>query len=92
MNRKRKLLKILLALLLVVLTLFGVFGAWTWYQVSIGQSLAAGQAQMGEALGGLLIPQTAVLYGFLAGVFLLITIVCIWITYRLVMMPAEDEP
>ncbi|MCZ7669086.1 MAG: hypothetical protein M5U34_18775 [Chloroflexi bacterium] len=87
----RKLLKILLWLLLVFLMVTGLFAAWTWYQVNIGHSLAAGQAQTGEALGGLVIPQTAVFYAFLAGFFLLITIVSIWITYRLVMLPAADD-
>lgn len=86
---RRKTIKFLLVLLLVLLALFGVFGIWTWYQMNVGYSLQTGDVQMGTALGGLVIPQTAVLYGVLAGVFLLITVASIWITYRLIFSPDE---
>lgn len=59
--------------------------------MNINQSLETGNVQTGTALGGLVIPQTAVLYGILAGFFLLLTSVSIWITYRLVMFPPDDE-
>lgn len=88
---RRKLIKILLAILVILLILFGLFGAWTWYQMNVGQSLVTGDFQMGDALGGFVIPQTAVLYGFLAGFFLLVTVVSIWITYRLVMFPPDFD-
>ena len=88
---RRKLIKLLLILLLILLVLFGAFGAWTWYQMNINQSLETGNVQTGMALGGLVIPQTAVLYGILASFFLLLTGVSIWVTYRLVMFPPDDE-
>lgn len=88
---RRKTIIILLVLLLILLLLSGLFAAWTWYQMEIGSSLQAGDGQLGNALGGLVIPQTAVLYGALAGFFLLLTIVSIWITYRLVMFPPEND-
>jgi TRAP-type C4-dicarboxylate transport system permease small subunit len=88
---RRKLLKLLIILVLILLVFFGVFGAWTWYQMNISQSLAAGDVQPGTALGGLVIPQTAVLYGLLAGFFLLLTVVSIWFTYHLVMVPPEND-
>ncbi len=88
---RRKVIKLLLVLLLVLLALFALFAAWTWYQMRMSQSLQTGAVQTGLALGGLVIPQTAVLYGVLAGFFLLLTIVSIWFTYRLVMFPPEDE-
>ena len=81
----------MLVLLGMLLLLFGLFGAWTWYQVRLAQSLQTGNAHVGSALGGLVIPQTAVLYGLLAAGFLLLTILLIWTTYRLVMFPPEDE-
>lgn len=75
----------------MLLALGVFFAAWTWYQMQISHSLQTGVAQTGTALGGLVIPQTAVLYGALAGSFLLLTIASIWITYRLVMFPPENE-
>ena len=93
---RRTFLKILLVLLLLLLILGGIYAGWTWYQMRIGQSLLGGEAQAGGALGGLIIPQTAVLYGVLAGFFLLLTIASIWLTYRFLMFPSEvssdDEP
>jgi len=86
---RRKTIIILLILLLCLLLLAGIFAAWTWYQMNIDQSLEMGAVQIGGVLGGLVIPQTAVLYGVLAGFFLLLTIVSIWITYRLVMFPPD---
>jgi len=59
--------------------------------MNIVQSLEIGDVQVGGVLGGLVIPQTAVLYGVLAGFFLLLTIVSIWITYRLVMFPPDYD-
>jgi hypothetical protein len=91
MNMKRKLIILILVLLLILLAFFGVFAAWTWYQMNISQSLATGDVQPGTALGGLVIPQTAVLYGLLAGFFLLLTGASIWFTYRLVMVPPEND-
>lgn len=88
---RRKSIKILFFLLIMLLALCGLFAAWTWYQMQIGHSLQTGAAQTGTALGGLVIPQTAVLYGALAGFFLLLTILSIWITYRLVMFPPEND-
>ncbi|MBE2220006.1 MAG: hypothetical protein IAF02_00615 [Anaerolineae bacterium] len=89
---RRKLIKLLLISLLIFLILFGAFGAWTWYQMNINQSLATGTVQTSAALGGLVIPQTAVLYGILTGFFLLLTGVSIWVTYRLIMfLPLSDE-
>lgn len=80
-----------MVLLLILLLLFGLFAVWTWYQMEIGLLLQTGDVQMGNALGGLVIPQTAVLYAILAGSFLLLTIVSIWITYKLIMFPPENE-
>ena len=87
---RRKTIKLLLVLLLVLLALFGVFGAWTWYQMNVGRSLQMGDVQTSSALGGLVIPQTAVLYGVLAGFFLLLTVVSIRTTYRLITYPSDD--
>lgn len=88
---RRKLVILILVLLGMLLLLFGLFAAWTWYQVRLAQSLQTGNAHVGSALGGLVIPQTAVLYGLLAAGFLLLTIVLIWIIYRLVMFPPDDS-
>jgi hypothetical protein len=88
---RRKFIKYLLVLLFIILALFAAFAVWTWYQMHVTQSLHVGAVQPGLALGGLMIPQTAVLYGVLAGFFLLLTIVSIWFTYRLVMFPPQDE-
>ena len=88
---RRKSIKILLVLLIILLALCGLFAAWTWYQMKIGHSLQTGDVQMGGALGGLVIPQTAVLYAILASSFLLLTIASIWITYGLVMFSPDDE-
>lgn len=88
---RRKVIKLLLVLLLILLALFALFAVWTWYQMRVGQSLHMGVVWQGMAVGGLVIPQTAVLYAVLAGFFLLITIVSVWFTYRLVMFPPEDE-
>jgi hypothetical protein len=88
---RRKIILILLIVLFFLLALFGLFAVWTWYQMQIVQSLQTGAAQTGSALGGLVIPQTAVLYALLAGSFLLLTIASIWITYRLVMFSPDEE-
>jgi hypothetical protein len=88
---RRKLIKILLFLLLLLLVFFGLFSAWAWYQTVVGQALQAGEAQAGLVLGGLVVAETAVLYGVLAGFFLLVAIVSIWVIYRLVMFPPEEE-
>ena len=88
---RRKIILILLVVLLFLLVLFGLFAAWTWYQMQIGHSLQTGAAQTGGVLGGLVIPQTAVIYGILASSFMLLTIASIWITYRLVMFSPDDE-
>jgi hypothetical protein len=88
---RRKFLKILLVLLLLFIIFGGVYTIWAWYQMHIGQSLQVGEAQAGSTLGGLIIPQTAVLYGGLAGFFLLSAIVSIWLTYRFLMFPAETS-
>ena len=77
--------------LLFLLALGGLFAAWTWYQVQIGSSLQTGSVQVDNVFGGVVIPQTAVLYGALAGFFLLLTIVSIWITYKLVMFPPDFD-
>lgn len=88
---RQKLLKIFLVILLVLMIGVVIFGLWTWYQMTLAQSLSAGNVQMGDALGGLVIPETAVLYGVLAGSFLLLTLVSIWVTYRLVMFPPDYD-
>ncbi len=89
---RRKLIKIASIVLMLLMFLLALLAAWTWYQMRVGQSLAAGQVQMGDALGGLVIPETAVLYGFLSVFFLSLTILSIWLTYRLIMfLPKEDE-
>lgn len=88
---RQKVIKIALVLLLVLIIGVAIFGLWTWYQMNLAESLSAGDVQMGDALGGLVIPETAVIYGVLAGSFLLLTIVSIWVTYRLVMFPPDYE-
>ena len=88
---RRKLIKILLILLLLLLVFFGLFSAWTWYQTIVGQALQTGEVQPGLVLGGLVVAETAVLYGVLAGFFLLVAVVSIWVIYRLVMFPPEEE-
>lgn len=88
---RRKSIKILLVLLIILLALSGLFAAWTWYQVQIGSSLQTGGVQVDNVLGGVVIPQTAVLYGALAAFFLLLTILSIWITYKLVMFPPDFD-
>ncbi len=90
---RRRIIKIALGALLFLLFLLGLLGAWTWYQMQVDRSLANGQAQMGDALGGLIIPETAVLYGCLSLFFLVVALVSMRVTYRLVMVsPAAEAP
>ena len=81
---RRKIIKVLLALVALLLTFFGLYGLWVRVQLGLGQSLQEGLVQADALNGRLIFPQTALVYGLLAGFFLLLTLVLIGVVYRLV--------
>ena len=95
---RRKLIKILAAVLALLLAFFGLYGLWVGLQMSLSAALQSGAAQVEVVNGRFLLPQTAVFYGLVAGFFLLLSLVLIGATYRLVaysgrrIPPAKQSP
>lgn len=86
---RHKLIKILLGLIGVLLLLFGLYGLWVWMQMGLAVTLQSGAAQVDTLTRRLIFPQTPLFYGALASFFLLLTILLIWIIYRLVSIKAD---
>lgn len=84
---RRKLIKILLGMIGVLLLLFALYGLWVWLQMRLMASLVSGSVQVQNL--HLILPQSPLVYGLLAGVFLLLTAVFVWIAYRLVAVGAD---
>jgi hypothetical protein len=81
---RRKIIKSLLVVLVMFLALFGLYGLWVRAQLQMSQSLQGGIVRTDALTGQLIFPQTALFYGLLAGFFLLLSLVLIWVVYRLV--------
>ena len=81
---RRKIIKVLLPLVALLLAFFGLYGLWVRVQLGLGQSLQEGLVRADALNGRLIFPQTALVYGLLAGFFLLLTLVLIGVVYRLV--------
>lgn len=86
---RRKLIKILLGLIGGLLLLFALYGLWIRMQMGLTASLQSGIAQVDTLTRRLIFPQTPLFYGALAGFFLLLTILLIWVIYRLVATEAD---
>jgi len=86
---RRKLIKILLGLIGLLLFLFGLYGLWVWVQTNLSAALQSGALRASD-LGRSLLPPLPLVYGLLAGLFILVTIILIWVIYRLV--AADDIP
>lgn len=89
---RRKLIKILAAVLALLLAFFGLYGLWVGLQMSLSAALQSGAAQVEVVNGRFLLPQTAVFYGLVAGFFLLLSLVLIGATYRLVAYSGRRIP
>lgn len=85
---RRKLIKILLGLIGLLLFFFALYGLWVWAQMRLTASLQSGLA--GSEAFRLILPQSALFYGVLAGLFILLTVVLIWVIYRLVAVEPEE--
>lgn len=87
---RRTIFKVLAGLLALLLALYTLYGLWAWFQGVMWRLFQNGRFPIDILLGRWLVPQTIWFYGALTASFLLVTIALIWLILRLI-QPGTHE-